>query len=101
MSSKGLDFKHKEVINIIDGKRLGFVQDVTADLDTGVITSIIVPGNTKLLSIFSSNNDITIPWQNIKCIGDDVILVEIEKKRLLTVLFIHFFYPIYSILFKS
>lgn len=42
-SSKGLDFKHKEVINIIDGKRLGYVQDVTADLESGTITSIIVP----------------------------------------------------------
>lgn len=43
----------------------------------GVITSIIVPGNTKLLNMFSGNNDIVIPWQDIKCIGDDVILVEI------------------------
>lgn len=43
MGPKGLDFKHKEVININDGKRLGFVQDVTANLDSGVITSIIVP----------------------------------------------------------
>ena len=43
MGTKGLDFKRKEVININDGKRLGFVQDVTADLETGVITSIIVP----------------------------------------------------------
>ena len=34
MSSKGLDFKHKEVININTGKRLGFVQDVTADLNS-------------------------------------------------------------------
>lgn len=77
MGTKGLDFKHKEVINITDGKRLGFVQDVTADLESGTITSIIVPGNSKLLGMFSSNNDIIIPWQNIKCIGDDVILVEI------------------------
>ena len=77
MGTKGLDFKHKEVININDGKRLGFVQDVTADLNSGVITSIIVPGNTRLLNMFSGNNDIVIPWQNIKCIGDDVILVEI------------------------
>ena len=43
INSKGLDFKHKEVISITDGKRLGFVQDVTADLKTGTITSIIVP----------------------------------------------------------
>ena len=55
----------------------GFVQDVRADLESGTITSIIVPGSNKMLSMFSSNNDIVIPWQQIKCIGDDVILVEI------------------------
>ena len=77
MQGKGLDFKHKEVVNITDGKRLGYVQDVCADLETGVITSIIVPGSNKIINIFSSNNDIVIPWQNIKCIGDDLILVEI------------------------
>lgn len=77
MQDKGLDFKHKEVVNISNGKRLGFVQDVCADLETGMITSIIVPGSNKLLNIFSQGNDIVIPWQNIKCIGDDLILVEI------------------------
>ena len=55
----------------------GYVQDVTADLETGVITSIIVPGSNRMLNIFSSENDIVIPWKNIKCIGDDLILVEI------------------------
>lgn len=77
MKSKGLDFKHKEVINVSDGRRLGYVQDVTADLETGIITSIIVPGTTKIISFFSSKNDIVIPWENIKCIGEDIILVEI------------------------
>ncbi len=77
MQDKGLDFKHKEVVNISDGKRLGYVQDVCADLNTGMITSIIVPGSNKIINIFSSNNDIEIPWKNIKCIGDDLILVEI------------------------
>ena len=77
MGNKGLDFRHKEVINILDGSRLGFVQDVNASLETGVITSIVVPGNNKFFNVFSSN-DIVIPWQNIKCIGDDVILVELK-----------------------
>ena len=78
MGDKGLDFRHKEVINIKDGRRLGYVQDVCADLESGIITSIIVPGgNNKLLNIFNSNNDIVIPWQNLKCIGEDLILVEI------------------------
>lgn len=73
---KGLDFRHKEVINIKNAKRLGHVQDVTADLKTGTITSIIVPGNTKFFNIFSTGNDIVIPWENITCIGDDIILVD-------------------------
>ena len=77
MQYKGLDFKHKEVIYIKDGKRLGYVQDVCADLETGVITSIIVPGSNKIMNIFAGNNDIVIPWQNVKCIVNDLILVEI------------------------
>lgn len=59
-------------------KDCGFVQDVCADLETGKITSIIVPGGTnKLLNFFSSENDIIIPWEKIKAIGEDLILVEI------------------------
>ena len=77
MAGRGLDFKHKEVINIKDGRKLGFVQDVEADLETGMITNIIVPGSNKILSMFSNNTDIIVPWGNIKCIGDDVILVEL------------------------
>ena len=68
MGQKGLDFKHKDVVNINDGKRLGYVQDVTADLETGIITSIIVPGSNKFLNMFSANNDIVIPWKDIRCI---------------------------------
>ena len=77
MGDKGLDFKHKEVVNINDGKRLGYVQDVCADLETGMITAIIVPGGNKVMNIFSQANDITIPWNKIRCIGEDLILVEI------------------------
>ena len=75
-NSKGLDFKHKEVINIKNAKRLGYVQDVNADFETGTITSIIVPGNTKFFNLFSTGNELTIPWNAIKSIGEDLILVD-------------------------
>ena len=77
MGKRGMDFKHKEVVDINTGRKLGFVQDVCADLETGTITLIIVPGNNKLLSMISGNNDIIIPWERIKCMGEDVILVEV------------------------
>lgn len=77
MKDNGMDFRHKEVININGAKRLGYVQDVCADFETGRITSIIVPGSKKLISMFTKDSDIVIGWDKIKCIGDDVILVEI------------------------
>lgn len=75
LKESGMDFRHKEVIN--NGKRLGFVQDVCANLETGRITSIIVPGGKKLMSMFAKEDDIVIEWEKIKCIGDDIILVDI------------------------
>lgn len=77
MNKKGMDFKHKEVISVLDGRRLGYVNDVCADFKTGIITSIIVPGNNKIMGIFSSGNEIIIEWSDIECIGEDVILVKI------------------------
>ena len=41
MKQKGMDFKHKEVISIRSGRRLGFVQDVCADLETGAILQLL------------------------------------------------------------
>ena len=77
LKESGMDFRHTEVVNINNGKRLGFVQDVCANLETGRITSIIVPGGKKLMSMFAKEDDIVIEWEKIKCIGDDIILVDI------------------------
>lgn len=74
---RALTFKQKEVINLADGRRLGYVQDVEANFETGEITAIIVPGSSKMFAL-GQKNDIVIPWNNIKRIGDDIILVEIN-----------------------
>ena len=59
-------------------KDFGYVQDVCANLETGMITAIIVPGGSnKILNFLSSSNDVEIKWEDIKCIGEDLILVEI------------------------
>lgn len=77
IKENAMDFRHKEVINIKDARRLGYVQDVCANLENGRITSIVVPGNKRMLSMFSKEDDIVIEWEKIKCIGEDIILVEI------------------------
>jgi YlmC/YmxH family sporulation protein len=70
------DFKYKEVINLTDGERLGFVYDLEIDLTSGNILKVIVPGRDKK-SIFSKSKGLKIPWSSIKKIGDDIILVDL------------------------
>ena len=75
--SRGIDFKQKEVININDGKILGFVIDVQADFEKGEIHSIVVAKTGKIFNNINSKSNVTIEWKDIKKIGEDVILVEI------------------------
>jgi len=75
--ARGIDFRQKEVVNITDGKILGFVIDVDAELANGAIKSIVVAQVGKLIKSIGGKNNITIPWSNVKLIGEDVILVEI------------------------
>ncbi len=70
------ELRQKEVINMVDGARLGFVSDVEVSLEKGEIEAIVVPGKTRFLGL-GKDNDVVIGWDKIKQIGDDVILVEL------------------------
>lgn len=72
------DMKQKEVVNVIDGCRLGYLCDVEIDLYCGKIVSIIVPGQRKIFGIFGKDVEYEIPWECIKKIGEDIILVEVD-----------------------
>ena len=73
------DFQTKEVVNILDGKRLGQISDLEIDLRHGRIESIVIPGPGRFLGFLSSGNDYVIPWRNIVKIGKDVVLVRMEE----------------------
>ena len=74
---KATEFKNKEVINIRDGRRLGYVCDVEIDVCEGVLKSIVVPGTGRWLPWSGKDRDIIICWNQIKIIGEDIILVDI------------------------
>lgn len=76
------DLAMREVINTLDGRRLGNIVDVEIDLQTGRIVAVVVPGQAKVLGVFGKGDDYVIPWENIKKIGEDVILVELTDKYL-------------------
>lgn len=75
--ARGIDFRQKEVVNVNDGKILGFVIDVDAELSSGNIKSIVVAKIGKVLKSLSGKNNVVIDWEKVKLIGEDVILVDI------------------------
>ncbi|NLN14847.1 MAG: YlmC/YmxH family sporulation protein [Tissierellia bacterium] len=68
--------KMKEVINIANGERMGFIYDFELDLEKGEIVSLIIADDLKPLSLFSKPSEIIINWQDIVKIGQDTILVD-------------------------
>jgi YlmC/YmxH family sporulation protein len=77
-SSKASEMR-KDVIDVKTGRKLGELIDVEIDHETGKITAIVVPGESKMFGLLGGGPDIVIPWTKIKKIGPDVILVEIDK----------------------
>lgn len=75
MLSRISDLKLREVINVNDGTRLGFIEDVELDLESGRIRSIVVPGKSGFWLLKSDN--IVIPWERVHRFGNDVILVDL------------------------
>ena len=75
------NLKQKEVINCRDGERLGYVCDIEFDICTGIITNIIVPGPSKIWGILGREHEYAICFADIKQIGTDVILVDIDVEK--------------------
>ncbi len=70
------ELRYKEVIDIADGSRYGFVGDVEFEADTGAIRALIIPGRLRWFGLLGREEDTVFPWQAVKRFGDDVILVD-------------------------
>jgi len=81
MNCRYSDLRCKEVININDGCRLGYVGDLDCRIPEGEITAIIVPGPYRFFGLFGRGEEYVIPWSCIKRIGDDVILIDRQFPR--------------------
>jgi YlmC/YmxH family sporulation protein len=68
--------KTMEIIDINAGIKLGYIKDFKINCEEYKIESIVIP--TQKSGWFSKNEDIELPWERIKKIGVDVILVDGE-----------------------
>ncbi len=79
MMIKISELKNRDVINIVDGRRLGVIHDLDIDLEAGVVRAIIVTGGSRMFNFFGGEKDCVIPWGSITKIGVDTILVELKS----------------------
>ena len=76
------ELREKEVINVRDGCRLGYVCDLELDLPEGCIKALIVPGPCKWLGLIGRDGEYVIDWKCICKIGSDAILVEVDRDKI-------------------
>ena len=69
------DLQSKDIVSVIDGKRIGNIIDVSLD-EQGKMVSLIV-SRTRFFHFFN-NNEIEVKWNQISKIGEDVILIDLK-----------------------
>ena len=81
MEARVADLRCKEIINVADGRRFGYVGDVELDLESGHIRALVVPGRLRLFGLLGREEDRYIPWGAVRRFGEDIILVEGASPR--------------------
>lgn len=72
--------RQMEIVDISEGRRLGFIGDIVFNEDFTKIEELVIPSQNGLLSIFKKKDEIHIKWNQIKTIGIDIILVDTSMK---------------------
>ena len=78
MIARITDMHNKEVINLCDGTRLGYVDDLEVDTCTAQITALVINGRTRLFGILGRDPDVVIQWKDIEVVGEETILVNFQ-----------------------
>ncbi len=81
MCNRLTELRCKEVINICDGSRIGFINDAEIDMITGKVVALIVPGPCRFFGLFGRDSDYVIPWQCVKRFGEDIVLVDVNLEQ--------------------
>ncbi len=76
MEERVTQLRYKEVIDISDGSRFGYVEDVEVDWREGKVRALVVPGRLRLFGLLGREEDVVVPFEAVKRFGEDIILVD-------------------------
>ena len=57
MECRVSELRYKEIINVSDGSRYGWVGDVEVDLESGQVRALVVPGRLRLFGLLGREED--------------------------------------------
>ena len=75
------ELRRKEVVNVRDGMRLGFIEDMEVNTKDGCLLSLVVPGEGKIMGVLGRDRQYVIEWRQIVRIGVDIILVDVDAEK--------------------
>lgn len=73
------ELKSKEVINIENGEKLGFIDDIEFESETSTVVALVIFGRPHLFGLFGRDDDIILSCRDIELIGKDTILVRYKE----------------------
>jgi YlmC/YmxH family sporulation protein len=69
----------KEIVDVNRAERLGVLGQTDLEFDeTGQIHTLIIP-SVKWFGLFRNGSEIRVPWDHIKKVGADMLIIDLEK----------------------
>ena len=76
MTCRIAELQYKELVDISDGTRYGYIGDLEVDVEQGTIKNLIVYGRPRMFGLLGREGDVVFPWSAIKRVGADLILID-------------------------
>lgn len=74
------ELRCKEVVNMIDGRRLGHIVDMVIELSSARVLGFVLPGEKTGWNIFKASEQLFVPYGCVVRIGEDTILIELPPQ---------------------
>ncbi|MCM1506344.1 MAG: YlmC/YmxH family sporulation protein [Ruminococcus flavefaciens] len=78
------DLRKKEVIDILTGERLGYIDDAEMNIEKSSVQSFVIYGRERFFGILGREDDVVIPCSEIKVVGNDVVLIKHSETSYVT-----------------
>lgn len=78
------ELQYKELVDISDGARYGYIGDLEINAADGTIKNVIVYGRPRMFGLLGREADAVFPWSAVRRIGADLILIDgscLKSKR--------------------